>query len=231
MTRKSKVRGFLGSIATLTAIVGITAPANAITFTYGGLSDNGNSTITKTVDGLTLTIDQATDFTGDPVVFETGNTFEGLKLSNTTSVSPLPYSFKLTFDKDVRFVSYNVTNAESDGVGDFFNLTQGSVISNNNSVATVGTAFPFSNTTSVFQAGVPIMFTSGDILTGDPDDETDALPGVDEVFLLNNITVETAAVPFEFSPTLGLLAVGGIWGISRLRKRATANEVMNKLSA
>ncbi|WP_036477318.1 hypothetical protein [Myxosarcina sp. GI1] len=28
----------------------------------------------------------------------------------------------------------------------------------------------------------------------------------------------TAAVPFEFSPTLGLLLVGGAWGINRLRK-------------
>ena len=30
----------------------------------------------------------------------------------------------------------------------------------------------------------------------------------------------SAAVPFEFSPTLGILAVGGIFGISRLRKRS-----------
>lgn len=230
MTRKSKIRGFLGSIATFTAIVGITAPANAITFTYGGVNDNGDATITKTVDDLTLTIDQATDFTGGSVVFETGNTAEGLKLSKTTSVSPLPYSFKLTFDKAVRLVSYDVTNDEIDNDGDFFNLTQGSVTSDNNSVSTLG-VFPFSNTTSVFQAGVPIMFTSGDILTNDPDNSTDALPGVDEAFFLNNIVVETAAVPFEFSPALGLLAVGGIWGASRLRKKLAANKVINELSA
>ena len=30
----------------------------------------------------------------------------------------------------------------------------------------------------------------------------------------------TTSVPFEFSPTLGLLAVGSVWGVSRLRKKA-----------
>lgn len=30
---------------------------------------------------------------------------------------------------------------------------------------------------------------------------------------------ESVPVPFEVSPTLGLLAVGGIWGIFRLRKK------------
>ncbi|MDJ0687391.1 MAG: hypothetical protein QNJ41_02670 [Xenococcaceae cyanobacterium MO_188.B32] len=34
-----------------------------------------------------------------------------------------------------------------------------------------------------------------------------------------NPTPGVAAVPFEFSPTLGLLAVGGIFGISQLRKK------------
>ena len=32
----------------------------------------------------------------------------------------------------------------------------------------------------------------------------------------------TAAVPFEFSPSLGFLVVGGMWAISRLRKRIAA---------
>ena len=35
----------------------------------------------------------------------------------------------------------------------------------------------------------------------------------------------SASVPFEFSPTLGLLAVGGIWGVSRLRKRMAASKI------
>ena len=32
--------------------------------------------------------------------------------------------------------------------------------------------------------------------------------------------VDSTSVPFEFFPTLGLLAVGSVWGVSRLRKRA-----------
>ena len=36
--------------------------------------------------------------------------------------------------------------------------------------------------------------------------------------LLDDVSV--TAVPFEFSPGLGLLAVGGVFGISRLRKKA-----------
>lgn len=233
MTRKFKVREFLGIFATLTAILGVTAPANAITFSFNN-GDNGNSVINKTVDGLELTLDQPRDFSGNPVPFEANSTppqETGLKLSSTTTASPLPYSFQLTFNQDIRLVDYEVTNAESDSNGDFFNLTQGSVASLNNSVATLGTV-AFANTTDVFQAGTPIVFVSGDIITGDADTDADSIPN-DEVFFLDNIQVEiasSAAVPFEFSPTLGLLAVGGIWGMSRLRKRVTANGVMDKLS-
>lgn len=39
-----------------------------------------------------------------------------------------------------------------------------------------------------------------------------------------------AAVPFEFSPTLGFLAVGGIFGISRLRKNIAAKKTIANLS-
>ena len=53
------------------------------------------------------------------------------------------------------------------------------------------------------------FFTSGDL--GDP-----------AIFEDNSVTFTPASVPvpFEVSPTLGLLAVGGIWSISRLRKKA-----------
>ncbi|MDJ0692023.1 MAG: hypothetical protein QNJ41_26455 [Xenococcaceae cyanobacterium MO_188.B32] len=233
MTRKFKFRGFLGSVATLTAILGVAAPANAITFSFNN-GDNNKTEITKTVDGLTLTLDDPRAFDQTTSVpFEANSTPPqefGLKLSrNEPGVSSLPYQFRLTFNQDVRLVSYQVTNTEGNGdAGAFFNLTQGAVSSLNNSVATLGTV-PFTNTTSVFQAGTPILFVSGDIPANDPDDTSDLLPGDDEVFFLDNIAV--SAVPFEFSPTLGLLAVGGIWGMSRLRKRVTANEVMDKLSA
>lgn len=53
---------------------------------------------------------------------------------------------------------------------------------------------------------------------------------------LNSVTftpVDSTAtsVPFEFSPALGLLAVGSIWGVSRLRKRAAASKITEDISA
>jgi hypothetical protein len=34
------------------------------------------------------------------------------------------------------------------------------------------------------------------------------------------------AVPFEFSPTLGLFAVGSLWGVNHLRKRRAVNKIV-----
>lgn len=39
-------------------------------------------------------------------------------------------------------------------------------------------------------------------------------------FQLDNVRATSTSVPFEFSPTLGILAVGSIFGLSRLRKKA-----------
>ena len=216
-TSKLKTSNFLGFVAMLTAISTVTLPAKAITFTYGGLSDTNKDTITKTVDGLTLTLDNPLDHNGQAVVFEAGGTADGLKLSSTeVGVSELPYSFNLTFNQPIRLVSYDITpNTNEDSDGNYFRLSQGSTIADNNSVATVGTTLPFSNTTDVFLANVPILFESGDLLVGDTPDDTE--------FFIDNITVSVAAVPFEFSPSLGLLAVGGIWGLSRLRKSLMPN--------
>ena len=235
MTRKFKVRVFLGSLATLTAILGVAAPAKAITFNFL-TSDNGQTVITKTDagSGLELTLDQPRAFDRTTQVTFEANSNPGLefglKLSrNEPGVSPLPYQFQLKFNQDVKLVSYDVTNSEGNGdAGAFFDLQQGaSTFSDNNDLSTVGT-FAFNNATTVLPANTPLVFVSGDILVGDADLIGDAIPN-DEVFFLDNITV--SAVPFEFSPTLGLLAVGGIWGMSRLRKKVTAKKVMDELSA
>ena len=50
------------------------------------------------------------------------------------------------------------------------------------------------------------------------------------VFTLPTYT-STTAVPFEFSPTLGLLTVGGIFGISRLCKNLVARKSVKNISA
>lgn len=41
-------------------------------------------------------------------------------------------------------------------------------------------------------------------------------------FQLDNVQATSTSVPFEFSPTLGILAVGSIFGISHLRKKSAA---------
>ena len=46
-----------------------------------------------------------------------------------------------------------------------------------------------------------------------------------------NFSATSAAVPFEFSPTLGLVAMGGIFGLSRLRKRIGNSKAIKEISA
>ena len=52
---------------------------------------------------------------------------------------------------------------------------------------------------------------------------------IDEFIITTTVQESnTASVPFEFSPTLGLLAVGGFWGVSRLRKRIAAGKIADE---
>lgn len=60
---------------------------------------------------------------------------------------------------------------------------------------------------------LPATFTNLNTVTIQ---SSDSFPVFDN-FALNETS---ASVPFEFSPTLGILAVGSIFGISRLRKKA-----------
>jgi len=41
-------------------------------------------------------------------------------------------------------------------------------------------------------------------------------------------TADPVAVPFDTSPTLGILILGGIWGVSRLRKRMIARQLASQ---
>jgi hypothetical protein len=44
-----------------------------------------------------------------------------------------------------------------------------------------------------------------------------------------SVTAATTAVPFEFSPTLGLVSIGSIFGLSRLRKHLATHKAINKI--
>jgi hypothetical protein len=77
--------------------------------------------------------------------------------------------------------------------------------------------------------GQPVNFAPGSITSGnyklaivlnEP-----ALDGFNSAAGFDNISV--TAVPFEFSPTQGLLAIGGLWGISAFLKRRKAAAMLN----
>ena len=66
-----------------------------------------------------------------------------------------------------------------------------------------------------------MTFASGNGIAfgnGSPDGLVD--PSILEGAPVTFSPVDSTSVPFEFFPTLGLLAVGSVWGVSRLRKRA-----------
>lgn len=58
-------------------------------------------------------------------------------------------------------------------------------------------------------ASLPISFTT----------DTSEFDDLSNERLLTNGTVSSTAVPFAFSPTLGLLLTGGVWGISYWKKK------------
>lgn len=49
-------------------------------------------------------------------------------------------------------------------------------------------------------------------------------PGTEEWTMISEVSFDSASVPFEFSPSLGLLAVGGIFGVAKYRKIKAAQQ-------
>ena len=100
-----------------------------------------------------------------------------------------------TFSRNLRLVSYTVTNDETDGNGAYFNLTQGATLATDNDVASLGT-FAFTNTSGVFLANTPILFQTGDGIEG--------RTGEPEAFAINNLV-------FAFAPLYWTGDQGSIW--------------------
>lgn len=50
-----------------------------------------------------------------------------------------------------------------------------------------------------------------------------AANGVADGFAVDDVV--SSSVPFEFSPSLGLFAIGSMWGVSRLRKKVSVNKI------
>jgi hypothetical protein len=125
--------------------------AQAAVFTFG-TGDNNQSTITKTVDGITLTLSNnqtrgsfAAD--SDGVVVLAGDSFLG---ATTTS-------FNLTFSSAVQLTSYTIGYIESLDGDESFTLSNGSSSSVENSPFSTGLR-NFSNQFTV-AAGQTVSFT------------------------------------------------------------------------
>ncbi|TRT83885.1 MAG: hypothetical protein EWV63_16510 [Microcystis aeruginosa Ma_OC_H_19870700_S124] len=125
--------------------------AQAAVFTFGA-GDNGLSSITKTVDGITLTISnnqpRGSFFAdGDGVVVLAGDSFLG---ATTTS-------FNLTFSSAVQLTSYTIGYIESLDGDESFTLSNGSSSSVENSPFSTGLR-NFSNQFTV-AAGQTVSFS------------------------------------------------------------------------
>ena len=194
----------------------ITGVANAVTFSL--TTGNGQPTITQTVDGLTATFSNAS-FEGDSRNFVTDS--DGLAvLDGPAALGNDLGRFELSFNQDVQLISYLpgfVSGLEGD---ESLTLSSGGASS-------VETGFQdevltnFSNQ-FIIPSGQTIVFESN---FGSLNDSSGSANSFDLLqFRELTVNIASASVP-ECSPTLGLLAVGGLFGISRLRKSTKSNKL------
>jgi hypothetical protein len=187
------------------------AQAAPTTFLFNGL-DKGLTTITKAVDGITLTI---SSFVTGP---RSGADSDGLAIYCVGLLSPCFQdklenydSFLMTFDKDVQLLSYNVrfaTNAE-DSTTTYSQGVLSSVQVNSNTRGT----FLFNNQFTAL-ANVPIQVSTFD----------NSNLGTLQI---NQLTVEEqfAPSPEHVPGPLPVLGAGAAFGFSRrLRRRISASQ-------
>ncbi len=148
------------------------ASQGVVTFTIT-YADNSPTPLTISSGGLDLTFTNVVDLNGAPGTL--ANALGGFYVSSTTA----PGTMDWTFSRDVRLVSYDVVNAETDGDGTYFNLSQGVILSSNNPVGTTGVQ-SFTNVTDTFAANTAIFFATGDAIEG----RTSEFEG----FVLNSFT-------------------------------------------
>ncbi len=176
-------------------MMGAIAPsgAEAAVFSFNS-SDNGLSTITKTVDGITLTV-------SNPSLDSNfiANTQGLFVLIN--SIGGNINSFQLSFSSAVQLIGYNVGYIQDLDGNESLTLTAGSSTSVENSSFTTG-ARNFSNQFTV-AANQPITVTG---------------EGVDflDVIQWSSLEVAPAAAPVSVPEPSGLVGLG-IMGLGLLR--------------
>jgi hypothetical protein len=174
-------------------MMGAIAPsqAEAAVFSFNG-SDNGLPTITKTVDGITLTLSNpspSSTFRAD------ADGLAVLSQGNFTNIS----SFQLSFSSAVQLLGYNVGYIETLDGNESLTLTDGSSTSVENSPFTTG-ARNFSNQFTV-AANQPITVTG---------------TGVDLNDIIQWSSLEVAAAPVSVPEPSGLIGLG-VMGLGLLR--------------
>ncbi len=131
------------------------APAHSATFTFNA-GDNGLSTITKTVDGITLTISNPSP---DPTFIADA---DGLAVFDNGGINPAARmdSFQLSFDTSVQLNSYNVGYLQFLDGNEVITLTAGSESSVENSPFATGVR-NFANMITVAAGQVINVVNSG----------------------------------------------------------------------
>ena len=229
MSRKLGFTGIFGvGVEVLATVLAVTAPANALNFTIftdqpsweaavGGSfsSEDFNSFTVDTSFNNNSSID-----VGDFTLNGTGNNSlfnkidvppQSFPINGTANVNPFvsgSSSLNLTFDSPI--TAFGATFNSASDFGAITQLTAGSDLVGN--IPSTG-----NNSTTFLGFIADGSFTT---LT------VDSANGSFDAFSMDNfVYASSASVPFEFSPTLGLLAVGGVWGVSRLRKRLAPNQI------
>ena len=183
-------------------------PANALTPRFV----SGSSTVVEGFDGVTFN-DGTSDITVDITFVDTNNSYNDIY---GTGVTPSNPSDLLLLNNTGAFnlasVLLDAMNPGLEtlvaGSGDGF-LVPGEFSSTN---VFAFTDDPFGDVVDTFVVGRSNLFG----------------PTIGNRTPIGAVTFDTVPepVPFELSPTLGLLMVGGIWGISRLRKSTNLTKIL-----
>lgn len=109
-------------------------------------------------------------------------------------------SYTITFDNPIKAFGWDYNSMQGEGLN-----IEGNALS-------LPTAGDSAGTSSFFG----VVNTDSDTFT------TISLTGDDSAFGMDNYVY--ASVPFEFSPTFGLLVVGGVFGLNYLRKKTAVSK-------
>ncbi|VEP13501.1 conserved hypothetical protein [Hyella patelloides LEGE 07179] len=255
MSRNLRVNGiFGGSIAVLATVLGISFPANALMFTtytdratwqaaVGGTDnfseENFNSFTTDTLFKDTISGLDVGEFTldGDGFVNSSNDIpriesaplsspFPEINVNNSTLVHGLAggssssFFTSLTFDSPITAFGAEFNNVNENAPQNTQIKADGEVVDD----GTIDSIPTIDFTSSFFGFTADGSFTEVEFKgTGTSSDGF----GMDNVVYGSS---SSASVPFEFSPTLGLLAVGGVLGVSRVRKRLATQKITKELS-